>query len=178
MLLTQAVVQTVEKTVSMFDRVTFAIAVIGFLLSIYNFVASLVVNSKRMEISVKQMYKCNGFVGMVIEFTNKSRLNISITSGQIVLGDDQRLQFGETSILAIAQRLPYMDHDTVAKPALFPVRLDPLTSVRVFMQTDHWSQDLPHRCTLVLPTSRGNIRAKVDLPDALETGLQLLRYLE
>ena len=94
--------QAIEQTVSIFDRVTFAIAVIGFLLSVYNFVASLVANSKRLEISVKQVCKCNGFVGLVIEFTNKSRLNISITSGQIVLGDNQMLPFGEISTLAIA----------------------------------------------------------------------------
>lgn len=170
--------QAIEQTVSIFDRVTFAIAVIGFLLSVYNFVASLVVNSKRLEISVKQVCKCNGFVGLVLELTNKSRLNISITSGQIILGDNQRLPFGEISTLAIAQRLPYMDHDTVSKPRLFPIRLDPLASVRVFMQTEYWTQDLPHQCILVLPTSRGKIRAKVDLPDALESGLHLLRYLE
>ena len=163
---------------SIFDWVTFAIAVIGFLLSIYNFVAALIVNFKRLEISVEQICHCNGFAGLVLKITNKSRLNISLTSGQLILGNKQRIRFGEISTIAVAQKLPYMEQDTLARPKLFPIRLDSLMSVRVFMQTDYWDADLPQSCKLSLSTSRGSIRKKIALPAAIENGLQLLQYLE
>lgn len=173
-----SVAQTAEQTISILDQVTFAIAVVGFLLSVYNFVASLVANSKRLEFSVKHLCKSGNIIGLVFEITNKSRLGISLTSGNFILENGEKIPFGETSTLAIAQKLPYMEHDAIIKSRLFPIRLEPLMSARVFMQTDCWDSDLPNSCKFFFSTSRGSFQGKVDLPDTLKDGLQLLRYLE
>ena len=79
------------------DWVTFGIAVISFLLSVYNFVETFVKNSKRISISVKHLCKEDGFAIMLIEFTNRSQIGISITSGKLVSSSKKEIKFGETS---------------------------------------------------------------------------------
>ena len=79
------------------DWVTFGIAVISFLLSVYNFVETFVKNSKRISISVKHLCKEDGFAIMLIEFTNRSQIVIYITSGKLVSSSKKEIKFGETS---------------------------------------------------------------------------------
>lgn len=169
---------SINLTTSCMEQITFWIAVVGFALSVYNFVAALVANSERLLIKAKHICIENGVMGMVLEITNKSRLGISITGGKLILDKTQQIPFGETSTLALVKKLPYEDNETVIRAGLFPIRLESLCSVRVFMQTEYWNHDVStcSSCDVLLSTSRGGTKHTVELPSP-EHGLQLLRYL-
>lgn len=162
---------------SIIEKVTFAIAVIGFLLSVYNFVKSIIAESARIRISVKYAHKISGFVIMVVEITNKSRLGISITSGEIIDSAKNEIQFGETSKVVFSYNHPDLSGKSAEKTSTFPIHVEPLRSIRVFIQTEDWNPSLPLDCKIRLGSSRGWISTNVTLPDDCGNLLSLLQHI-
>lgn len=160
------------------DCVTFWIAVIGFLLSIYNFVSGLIKESRQIDVSVKFTYHISGFLVMVLQITNKSRLGISITSGTIITKEEAEIPFGETSKAVFTYDSPELRGKVSERTVLFPVHIEPLRSTRVFIQTDSWNPSLPLDCKIRLGSSRGMIKKKISIPDVTDDFLLLLGHLE
>lgn len=163
---------------SISSAVTFLIAVIGFALSVYNFVVSVRSNRKRISTHVKLTYKISGIVLLSIQITNKSRLGVSLTSGEFVDFSGQKIAFGETSTVVFTYTNPELSGKNVLRTDIFPIHIDPLKSTRIFMQTETWNPDLPLSCYLRFGSSRGWIRSKVDLPADFEDFESLLRHLK
>lgn len=101
---------------SIANCITFWIAVVGFALSIYNFVKSLIANHKRLCISVKQIYNEAKFTVMLVEFTNKSQLGISVTRGEI-----NGVPFGEQSTTLYTYTHPELNKRPVINTEILPL---------------------------------------------------------
>lgn len=164
--------------VSVKDRVTFWIAVVGFLLSVYNFVSDLVKERPQIDVSVKFTYHVSGFLVMVMQITNKSRLGISITSGTIITKEKAEIPFGETSKAIFTYDSPELRGKVSERTVLFPIHIEPLRSARVLIQTDSWDRSLPLDCKIHLGSSRGMIKKKISIPDVTDDFLLLLGHLE
>ena len=160
------------------DTVTFWIAVFGFALSVYNFVASIYASHKRVSVRVKYTYKVGGYVLLSIQITNKSRLGISLTSGEISDLAGYKFTFGETSTVVFTYSHPDLSGKNVLRTDIFPIHVEPLHSTCIFMQTETWNPDLPLSCRLRFGSSRGWIRSKVVLPEDFEDFESLLRRLK
>ena len=179
MFLSSAVAQdSAASAVPVRDTVTFWIAVLGFALSVYNFVVSIYANHKHISVRVKFTYKVRGYVLLSIQITNKSKLGISLTSGEIDGFIGRKIAFGETSSAVFTYAHPDLSGKSVLRTDIFPIHVEPLHSVRVFMQTETWNPDLPCSCRLRFGSSRGWIQAKVDLPEDFEDFESLLRRLK
>lgn len=94
---------SINLTTSCMEQITFWIAVVGFALSVYNFAAALISNTKRLRVEILHICLENGALGMVLKITNKSRLGISITGGKLVLDKTRQIPFGETSTIVLAK---------------------------------------------------------------------------
>ena len=159
------------------DRVTFDIAVVSFILSVYNFVEALMKNAKRLSVSIKHLYKLDNHVVMLIEFTNRSHLGISITSGELVSDLNKRVVLGETSRELFRYSNPDAKGKAFERSVTFPINIDPLRSERVLLLTE---DDLPgFSCSyrIVLGSSRGKISKNVVLPAGHEDFVSLLEHL-
>lgn len=152
--------------------VTFGIAVIGFGLSIFNFVSVLIANHKRIRVSVKEIYNEKEFTVMLLEFTNKSQLGISITSGAI-----NDMPIGERAATLYTFSNPELNQRPTIKVSLFPLYICPLGSSRVLLRSE---RVLPESDAykLVLGSSRGKISKDLTLPKDCGCFVSLLEYLE
>ncbi|MBO4938872.1 MAG: hypothetical protein J6C98_07735 [Oscillospiraceae bacterium] len=159
------------------DWITFGIAVFSFVLSVYNFVETLVNNSKRLSVSVKHLCRENGHVIMLIEFTNRSQLGISITCGKLVGTAKKEVVFGETSRELFRYNSPEAKGKSSERTLTFPLHIDPLRSERVLLQTEHDLPDFSRNCRIVLGSSRGKLSKKLELPIAREGFVSLLEHL-
>ena len=181
MFFVSAVAQVAQKSSSpapsVKNIVTFWIAVLGFALSVYNFVVSIYANHKRVSVRVKYTYKVGGYVLLSIQITNKSRLGISLTSGEVIEPTGHKIAFGETSTVVFTYSHPDLSGKNVLRTDIFPIHVEPLRSARIFMQTETWNPDLPLPCRLRFGSSRGWIRSKADLPEDFEDFESLLRCL-
>lgn len=160
------------------DVVTFWLAILGFLLSVYNLAVTIYTNHKRISICVKAVYKVDGYAVLSIQITNKSRLGISLTSGEVNALSNCKIAFGETSTVVFTYVHPELSGKNVLRTDIFPIHIDPLHSARILMQTETWNPDLPCSCCLRFGSSRGWIQAKADLPAAFEDLQSLLRHLK
>lgn len=159
------------------DRVTFGIAVISFLLSVYNFVENFVKNSRRISVSVKHLCKEDGFTIMLIEFTNHSMLGISITSGKLVGASKAEIEFGETSCELFRYSHPDLQGKANEKAVTFPIHVDPLKSERVLLRTERDLPGFSRSYKAVFGSSRGKISKNLELPTAHESFVSLLEHL-
>lgn len=169
---------SVPNIMTTMDRVTFGIAVISFVLSVYNFVEGLVKNSKRISISVKHLYKADGYAIMLIEFTNKSQLGISITSGRLVSDLKEEIEFGETSCEVFRYSYPELKGKANEKAVTFPIHIDPLRSERVLLRTEHDLPGFSRSYKAEFGSSRGKISKNLELPIAHEDFVSLLEHLK
>lgn len=176
-LVSAAAQSSADYVVSIRSTVTFWIAVFGFLLSLFNLAVTVFANYKRVSFCVKAAYKISGYVLLSIQVTNKSRLGISLTGGEVDDLAGHKIAFGETSTVVFTYAHPDLSGKSVLRTDIFPIHIDPLYSVRIFMQTETWDPALPLACQLRFGSSRGWIRAKIDLPAACEDLQSLLRHL-
>ncbi len=160
------------------DTVTFLLAILGFAISALNLAVTIYTNHKRISICVKTTYKISGYVLLSIQITNKSRLGVSLTSGEVDDLAGRKISFGETSSVVFTYAHPELSGKDVLRTEIFPIHIEPLHSSRIFMQTETWNPDLPLSCCLRFGSSRGWIRAKSDLPAADEDLKLLLRRLK
>ena len=159
------------------DRVTFGIAVISFILSVYNFIENLIKNSKRVSVSVKHLCKENGCAIMLKEFTNRSQLGISITSGKLISSSKKEIDFGETSCELFRYSYPELKGKANEKAVTFPIHIDPLTSERVLLRTEHDLPGFSRSYKAEFGSSRGKISKNLELPIAHENFVSLLEHL-
>ena len=159
---------------SIANCITFWIAVVGFALSIYNFVKSLIANHKRLCISVKQIYNEAKFTVMLVEFTNKSQLGISVTRGEI-----NGVPFGEQPTTLYTYTHPELNKRPVINTEILPLYIAPLGSSRVLLRTEHVLPVSGDPCKVVLGTSRGRVVSRaLALPESCGCFVSLLEYLE
>lgn len=156
------------------DWITFGIAVIGFCVSIYNFIETRIYNAKHLDVKVKYTFKTSGVLLIVVEFVNKSRLNISVTSGSF----NGEHTFGEISTMFFT----YKDQSKAEKVSehtkKFPIKIEPLSAVTVLMETDAWNPELPKSYEILLGTSRGFIRRSIEMPLNFDDWKCLLKRLK
>lgn len=166
-----------SDAVSTMDWVTFWIAVIGFCLSVFNFIETILKNSKRLSVSVKHLCKCDNHVVILMEFTNRSHLGISITSGKFISKTGESIVFGEVS----RELFRYTNAELKGKPnertVTFPIHIDPLKSERVLLLTEDGLPGFSSSYKIVLGSSRGKIAKNVVLPTAHEDFVSLLEHL-
>lgn len=159
---------------SIANCVTFWIAVVGFALSVYNFIRSLIANHKRLCISVKQIYNEAKFTVLLVEFTNKSQLGISVTRGTI-----NGISFGEQSTTLYIYDHPELNRRPVINTEVLPLYIAPLGSSRVLLRTERVLPVSDSPCKVVLGTSRGRVVSKsLALPESCGCFVSLLEYLE
>lgn len=159
---------------SITNCVTFWIAVVGFALSVYNFIRSLIANHKRLCISVKQIYNEAKFTVLLVEFTNKSQLGISVTRGTI-----NGISFGEQSTALYVYDHPELNRRPVINTEVLPLYIAPLGSSRVLLRTEHVLPVPGDPCKVVLGTSRGRVVSRaLALPESCGGFVSLLEYLE
>lgn len=170
-------VNVANESITTLDWITLGISIIGCALSIYNFVVSLFRNAKRLSVSVKHLYKFDGHVVMLVEFTNRSHFGISITSGKLVSALNKSVVFGETG----CELFRYNDPDSRGKVSertvIFPVTIDPLRSECVLLLTEDGLPGFSCSYKIVLGSSRGKISKKLVLPTPHADFVSLLEHL-
>ena len=159
------------------DTVTFWIAVAGFILSVYNFIEGIIRNSRRLSVSIKHIFRSDSTTILLIEFTNRSQLGISITSGSLVDNQKNLFAFGETSQEIFHYSYPERRGKESERTVTFPINIDPLRSERVLLQTEHALPGFSGSYRMKLGSSRGRISKTVDLPIGHEDFLTLLSHL-
>ena len=159
------------------DSITFWIAVVGFILSVYNFIEGIIRNSRRLSVSVKHIYQTSEFAVMLIEFTNHSQLGISITNGTLLDSHGHSVQFGETSRELFRYDHPELTGRPNERTVTFPIHIAPLRSERVLLQTEHALPGFSRSYRMKLGSSRGRISKTVVLPIGHEDFVPLLSHL-
>lgn len=168
---------SVANAITTMDWVTFGIAVISFILSVYNFLENLVKNAKRVSVSVKHLYNGSGYAVMLMEITNHSQLGISITSGKFVNTPQGKIAFGETSRELFRYSSPELRGKPSERTVTFPLYIDPLRSECVLLLTEGDLPGFSNSCRIELGSSRGKISRKIYLPAAHEDFVSLLEHL-
>lgn len=160
------------------NTVTFWIAVVGFILSVYNFIEGIIRSSRRLSVSVKHIFRSENTTILLIEFTNRSQLGISVTSGILIDHQKNRFVFGETSQEIFRYSYPERKGKESERTAIFPISIDPLRSERVLLQTEHALPGFSRSYRMKLGSSRGRISKTVDLPTGHEDFVSLLSHLK
>lgn len=169
--------ETATSVMTTMEWVTFWIAAIGFILSVYNFVEHLIRNSRRLCVDIKHLHNTDSFAIMLVEFTNRSQLGISITSGKIVDASGKAVAFGETGCELFRYEYPELKGKASERTVTFPIHIDPLRSVRVLLQTEDDLPGFSRSYAMELGSSRGKISKNVGLPTAHEDFVSLLQHL-
>lgn len=157
------------------DKVTFCIAVAGFALSLINFIGDRIANRKHVEVTIKHTHYNHGSLYMLVLFTNRSRFAISITSGCLSFGEDIQHIIGEKSRSAFTYSNPALSGKTVEYTRRFPVRLEPLSAEQCLFEIETWKNGTPLSCSARFGSSRGIVKARLQLPNAPDT---LKTYLQ
>ena len=157
------------------DTVTFWLAVVSFILSSGELVFIIIKNYKNVSVCVKSTFKHSGYVVLSLQIENKSRLGISLTSGEIDDLSGHKIAFGEESTFVFAYSLPDLPGTQVLKTDIFPIHIEPLHSVRILMQTETWDPDLPLSCQLRFGSSRGLVYSSAVLPTNFDNIMLLSR---
>ncbi|MBU5627745.1 hypothetical protein KQI82_12575 [Oscillibacter sp. MSJ-2] len=139
------------------QNVTFAIAFAGFAMSLFNFAENRISHMRRLDIKVKYVLKESGMLLLIVEFVNKSWLGISITSAAFYDNDVEH-KFGEISTMVFTYAHPDLSGKAGERTQKFPIKIEPLSAVQLFMETDKWNPTLPGSYDFRLGTSRGPIR--------------------
>lgn len=165
------------------ENVTFIIAVIGFLFSLFNFVEARISSHRRLDLTVRYSF-CN-FDGkdmfLVVCLSNKSKLPISVTSGVVFLPNGNQCSLGTTSNAVFAYHNPSVSGKSQERTQRFPVSLGPFEAVSLFLQVDNWdiewSRLVPGPCSIVLTTSRGKVKKSATIPFFTASWKELLPHL-
>ncbi len=155
------------------DWITFAIAVAGFLLSVYNFVERLAKDRRNVEVKVKAIYKTGEYLTLLVEFANHSQLGISIAAGTL-----NGISFGETARMIYRYLDPMAAGKETERTVTFPQYIPPLRAERFLFQMECGTAPISGSGTIRLSTTRGKITRSCPLPLTHENDLTpLLRYL-
>ena len=155
------------------DKITFGIAVVGFLLSVYNFIEGLIAKSRRITISMLGMCRCGDCLAILLVITNKSRLGISLTSGKI-----DGTAFGETRETVFTYANPELAGRSTVKTTIFPIHLEPLSATRLLLLVEERDLPIPSPCVIRLGSSRGKISKKLCPPFVPVDFPKMLKYLK
>lgn len=155
------------------DWITFAIAVAGFLLSVYNFVERLAKDRRNVEVKVKAIYKTGEYLTLLVEFANHSQLGISVTAGTL-----NGVSFGETARMIYRYLDPKAAGKETERTVTLPQYIPPLRAERFLFQMEGGVAPISGSGTIRLSTTRGKITRRCPLPLTHESDLTpLLRYL-
>lgn len=175
--------QSLIRWTSCQENVTFLIAVIGFLFSLFNFVEARISSHRRLDVTVR--YSFFDFDGkelyLVLYLSNKSKLPISVTGGVTRLPNREQCSFGTVSNAVFIYQNPAVSGKGQEQTQRFPVLLGPFEATSLFVQVDNWDIDwnhfVPGPCKIVLSTSRGKVRKTVTIPLFTATWKILLPHL-
>ncbi len=162
------------------DTVTFIIAVVSFILSIINFIENRISNRKNLYVVVKYAFVTGGLVFFMLDFINKSRLSISITSGNFVINGTER-PLGNKANVFMTYTKPEHHEKPFERPVCFPIKLESLSATELLFQADQpydeWVE-LPEKCIGIFGTTRGKVKTRLNLPTNYGDLKQMLQYLK
>ncbi|SHI13640.1 hypothetical protein SAMN02745823_02714 [Sporobacter termitidis DSM 10068] len=162
-------------------NITFLIAVAGFIISIINFVENRVASRRSIAVTLKFALASDETLLINMEFTNKSRLPISISSGKLVLEGGKQYSFGNKSNTQFVYSNPAISEKTTERTQRFPLKLEPLSTSEMFVEIDQrdkdWGSMLPCKCNAIFGTSRGRIKTSCEIPVSLDNWKQMLQRL-
>lgn len=150
------------------NNITFAIAVISFLLSVYNFVEARIINRKKLDVSIdKMLLEKTDFI-FILGLTNRSKLPITITAGHILLPNQTECSFGEVSEAIFYYNNPTLSGKATETTQRFPVKLESYEAVKILVKFTTWNVEwnkyVPCSCQMILGSSRGIIKKQIKLP--------------
>lgn len=157
-----------------FDIVTFAIAVIGFILSIWNFVETRIQNRVNLSVECKDFIIADNFARkplyIALSVVNKSRLPIAVSRAFIVAANE-KFEFSWIPQIVHQARLGTKDEvfdRTIVKSITLPINLSGLGTIGGYFYTetfDRITEDLIKEtsATIVLHTNRGVKEYSVEL---------------
>lgn len=175
--------QSLINWVSSKENITFLIAVIGFLFSLFNFIETRISSHRRLDVSVR--YSFCDFDGkelyLVLSLSNKSKLPISVAGGVALLPNRKQCSFGTVSNAVFAYQNPVVSGKAQERTQRFPVLLGPFEATSLFVQVDNWDIEwnrfIPGLRKIVLSTSRGKVKKTVSIPFFTATWRELLPHL-
>jgi hypothetical protein len=159
------------------EQITFAIALVGFLLSLWNFFRDLKANRKSISVCIPCTIALIDSVFLKMVFVNNSRQPISVTRLQISFGNDT-YDLGVKRIHFHTYLHPELRGKTGEATTTLPVHLDPLGFSACTFQ--FFGQGIPSgtEISLVINTNRGVIRKSLSAPEPTADVLSFLQYLE
>lgn len=161
------------------EDITLAIAIIGCLLSLWNFFKSLYQNRLNISISCYSTLDMGEYYFVKIAFINNSALPITITR--------VRIQSANTTYEAAQESLSYFEYayperrgKTGERTACVPIGIESLGYESVVLHFEKSMFEYPNNPTkIILSTNRGQIVSTIKFPETIETNpLSFLRSLE
>lgn len=172
-----SMLEVVSTWISDHNNVTFAIAAIGFLFSIFNFIETRLANRKRIEFSIKCSFMLKNDFFLVISVINKSRLPITLTYCTLTI-DGHFYQVGKRSICWFMYEYP----DKKGKPNettdIFPIKIEGLDYFSGTLNIPDWNSASSSTYKLKLGTNRGHITFKGKLPQVTSSYSEILNCLK
>lgn len=159
------------------ENITFLIAVVGFGLSIFNFVENRISNRKKLNFSIEYTYNEAEYLFLVTTITNCSRIPITLTSGKFIIhGQEHRI--GKQRLTLFTYLYPEKRGKQTEQSEVFPIKIEGLDYIRCLFATDEFPINQPTQCNIHLETNRGSIKLKEIFPAPIDSLKELLQYLK
>ena len=156
------------------DRITFYMALIGFLLSIFNALRDYRENRVSISVSMPCTVNDSGYLFMKIIMINNSKQPISITRVQANI-NNASYELGLCSLPMITYNDPVRAGKAVEKTTCLPIQLNSLGYGIALFQIENLNIETGTPIDLLIGTNRGKIKKHVVKPAI--TGDDLLSFL-
>lgn len=159
------------------ENITFLLAVIGSLLSIYNFTISSIEKRRKLSVDIDCALTDTGYLLMSVSIVNKSRLPIVISNGSLMVGCTA-YHFGERSIAWYTYKEPSKMGKAVERTVRFPLSIAGLDYYTGIFAITEWKETKCNDCTIKLRTNRGIVVAQTHMPAVTDSYIELLQHLK
>lgn len=157
------------------DQWTLALSIIAIILSLINFIYLYCTNKKKLDINIRNYTtsqypptkdKENPFFYMIyIDFINKSRLPIAITSVQII--DSENIYNINLSSERIAEKNRKQNNVIIERQTVdsagFPINLNGLTAKGEILLMYGKKEFSNEKSILIINTNRGKVKKKINI---------------
>lgn len=151
------------------DNITFAIAVFGCALSIWNALRDWLSNRKNLALSIPFAF-CNeengGYSFVMMELVNNSKLPITVTRIQAHI-DGKVFELGRESVRMYEYSYPERKGRVADDSVLLPLNIDSLDFTKALFSISEWPEITNKQVELTIGTNRGKIEETVDISEII-----------
>lgn len=153
------------------DNITLVIAIVGFIISIYNLILSIVTQRKSLEITILDIYSLHDIIAINISIENRSRLPIAITNFTLVSNDSYRTNCTPIPTL-LFENVRRIGKEVVERKQTYstqlPISISSLAAANAIVIFEKVQEPLPvdsTQVTVLVGTNRGKaVQMKLSLP--------------